>query len=355
MTNIVGIFCIGPNPAACLIQDGRLVAMAEEERFMRSKEIELQLPVKAMQYCLHEGGIELRDIDTIAYAWDTRIYRGCILGTKLKRWFVYNRLPDIKGISLDELCARAIYSLMEIEFHHPSVVRQMLRRYWDMVAYNLPLPEVRFVPHHLAHAAASYYTSGLDQATILTMDRNGEETCSALWRAEGLDIHLIEKFEIPQSLGWFYAGFTDYLGFRPEYHEGKVMGLAPYGRPNEEIARKMDQVLRLHSNGSYSLDSTFFFYGPGYGYAYSKKMVTLFGSPRRGGDNRTIETIYQDVAYAVQNQLEIAVLNLARRAVQSTKQSNLCLAGGISLNCVANGKLAQSDFVSQIHVPPPLQ
>ena len=353
MTNIVGIFCIGPNPAACLVQDGHLVAMAEEERFVRNKDIELHLPVQAMHYCLREGGIELKNIDTIAYAWDTRIYRGRIFGTKLKRWFAHNRRSDIKGISLDELCARSIYALLEVGFHHPSFVRQMLRNHWDTIAYDLPLPEVHFVPHHLAHAAATYYTSGFDQATILTMDRNGEEICSAIWIAEGLNIRLVEKYELPHSLGWFYAGFTDYLGFRPEYHEGKVMGLSAYGASNEEITRKMDKVLTSHADGSYSLDPTYFFYGPGYGYAYSKKMVDLFGSPRRGDNDSNIEPYYKDIAYAAQERLEHVVLNLARRAIQLTQQSNLCLAGGVSLNCVANGKLARSDFVNRVHVPPP--
>ena len=350
--NIVGLFCVGPNPAACLVQEGRLVAMAEEERFRRNKDIELYMPFQAMQYCLREGGIELKDIDLIAYAWDTQIYRGQIFFSKLWKWIAHNRYIDVKNIRLDEFIARFIFTLLEIQFHHPSVIRQMLRNYWDTVSNDLPIPEVRFVPHHLAHAASTYYASSFDKATILTMDRNGEETSSAVWLAEGTNIDLVEKIDLPHSLGWFYAGFTDYLGFIPEYQEGKVMGLSAHGELDDSLLHKMNEILKLHPDGSYSLDPTFFYYGSGNGYAYSEKMAKLFGPPRRNKQKENIESTYRDIAFAVQTQLENAVLNLAQRSIQQTHVSNLCLSGGVALNCVANGKLLQSKSVNQIYEPP---
>ena len=352
MKNIIGVFCIGPNAAACLVQNGRLIAVAEEERFIRNKHCELILPTNAIRYCLCEGKIRHKDVDVIAYAWDALQYKGKILGQKLKRWLTYNRLPDIKKISFDEHYARAIYALMEIEFHHPSFIRQMFRKYWDLAAYGSPVPEIEFVPHHLAHAAAAFFTSGMEKSAVLTVDRNGENTCSALWSADGDNIRLLEKYDLPHSLGWFYDGFTDYLGFRPEYHAGKVMGLAAYGAYNREVDKKMDRVLLVHDDGAYFLDPKYFFYGPGYGRAYSNNMSDLFGPPRRDR-NTDITPYYKDIAYAVQDRLEKAVFNLARRTVKLSKSENLCFGGGVSLNCVANSKIAQSDFVDRIHIPPP--
>lgn len=352
MSNIVGIFCIGPNPAACLVQNGKLVAMAEEERFRRTKDIELVLPTKAMHYCLLEGKIGIEDIDTIAYAWDTRAYKGSILFNKLIKWLMYNRASDLQGSAFDEIYARSLYALTEVEFHNPSFIRQMFRNHWDTISYNLPIPKIRFIPHHYCHAAATFFTSDFEQASILTIDRNGEENCTVLWQGNGSNIKPIETYELPNSLGWFYAGFTDYLGFRPEYHEGKVMGLAAYGKPNPDLTAKINKILSIHENGSYEVDPTYFYYGTGYGYAYKKKLVELLGKPPRR-DEGDIDPFYQDVAYALQERLEEVLLCLTKRLVIKTHMPNLCLAGGVSLNCVANGKLKQSGIIERIHVPPP--
>jgi len=352
MSNIIGMFCIGPNPAACLVQDGKLIAMAEEERFRRNKDIELYVPFQAMHYCLNEGGIEIKDINTIAYAWDCNIYKNKIFLSNFKRFLKYNDFSCIQNVPFDESFSRLLYSCFEIGFHHPSVIKKAFRTYWNTIDNNLPIPEIKFVSHHLAHAVATYYTSGFDEATILTMDRNGEETCSAIWKGQGTNIRLIEKYQLPHSLGWFYAGFTDYLGFRPEYHEGKVMGLSAYGHPNEKIAKKINKILKSHPNGSYSLDPSYFFYGPGCGYAYSNKMVDTFGQPLRKKNKNDIDSVYKDIAYAVQNRLEQVVINLTARAIRLTRTHDICLVGGISLNCLANGKLSQCDFIHKIFVPP---
>lgn len=345
--NIVGIFSIGPNPAACLLQDGQLVAMAEEERFLRLKDIELALPDHALNYCLREGGISLEDVDCIAYAWDARMYRGRIIATNLRRWLSYNRWSDIVGVPSDEHLFKVLIAIAEIVFHHPSVVRQRLRIRWG----DLPLPPVRFVPHHLAHAASVYYCSGFDRAAVLTVDRNGEDKCSVLWRADGLNLKSIDEYRLPHSLGWFYEGFTDYLGFKPEYQEGKTMGLAAYGRPDDEISRKLETILCLEGQRAYSLDPTYFFYGRNNGNTYSEKLVQAFGPPHRGS-TREIGQRYKDIAYGVQARLEAAVLRLVQRVTEHTGLRDLCIAGGVGLNCVANGKVSCSGLVDRIYTSP---
>ena len=346
-TNIVGIFSIGANPAACLLQDGELVAMAEEERFLRLKDVELALPDHALQYCLSEGGIGLGDVDCIAYAWDARMYRGRILAANLRRWLTYNRWSDLMGTPLDEHLFKTLIAIAEVVFHHPSVIRQRLRWRWK----GLQLPPVRFVPHHLAHAASVFYCSGLDQAAVLTMDRNGEDKCTVLWRADGLTLEPLEEYKLPHSLGWFYAGFTDYLGFKPEYQEGKTMGLAAYGRPNDDIQRKLERILVLGHRKAYSLDPTYFAYGRNNGNAYSEKLVRLLGPPRQG-PNEEIDQHYRDIGYGVQARLEAAVLNLVRRVTERTEMRDLCIGGGVGLNCVANGKVVHSGLVDRLFVSP---
>ena len=345
--NVVGIFCIGPNPAACLLQNGRLVAMAEEERFLRLKDIELALPDHALRYCLREGGIGLEDVDAIAYAWDAPQYRGRIIARSLRRWLTYNRWRDVSSVPLEEHLFKALIGVAELAFHHPAVVRQRLRIRWR----GLPLPPVFFVPHHLAHAASVFWTSGLEQAAVLTMDRHGEDKCTVLWQGDGLDIRSLEEYRLPHSLGSFYAGFTDYLGFKPEYQEGKTMGLSAYGQPDREISSKIASVLSLEGRRAYSLDPSYFFYGPSDGGAYSERLVRLLGTPRRRSDE-PIELRHKDIAFAVQSRLEEAVVGLTHRITEQTGLRDLCIGGGVALNCVVNGKVLHSGLVDRAYVSP---
>ena len=345
--NIVGIFSIGPNPAACLVQNGRLVAMAEEERFLRLKDIELALPDNALLYCLRQGGIDFKDVDFIAYAWDATLYRGPIILANLRRWLGHNRLSDIRLTPWDERNYKLLTNIAELVFHHPAAVRQRLRLRWP----GLPLPPVYFVPHHLAHAASAFYGSGFEQAAILTMDRNGEDKCTVLWSGEGSDIVRLREYRLPHSLGWFYGAFTDYLGFKPEYHEGKVMGLSAYGRPDEDIARKMQQVMPLDAKHTYALDPKYVFYGPNGGRAFSQHLVALFGPPYCG-DRNDFPQPYKDIAYGLQDHLEATILSLVRQITTLTKLRSLCISGGVGLNCVANGRVAQSGLVDRVYVPP---
>lgn len=347
VANIVGIFSIGPNAAACLVREGRLVAMAEEERFLRVKDHELVLPDHALEYCLREGGVGLQDIDAIAYAWDASLYRWRLPLREIGRWFAGSRWSGIAGTPRQEHAYRALMGIAEMVFHHPAVVRQRLSARWQ----PFPLPPVYYVPHHLAHAASVFYCSGLERASILTMDRNGEDRCTVLWHGEGLHLSKLEEYSLPDSLGWYYSGFTEYLGFRPQYHEGKTMGLAAYGHTDDQLAADMRKVLRLDGTRAYSLDPTYFFYGRSRGDAFSQKLVRVFGAPRQG-PAAEIEQRYKDIALAVQSGLEEAVLRLVARLTDSTGTRDLCLAGGVALNCSANGKVLASRLVDRVYVSP---
>lgn len=348
--NVLGVFAVGPNPAACLVQNGVLVAMAEEERFRRHKDLDFCLPLRAVEFCLSFANVDPEEVDSIAFAWDAGRHGARCLLSSIARWLRHGHPYRYQGVSKDSLMFKALMSLAGSLYHHPSVIRQLLRIFWPTSDYFARLPRVRFVPHHLAHAASAFYCSGFDKANILTMDRYGEDWCTALWEGEHSDLTVRKVFRLPHSLGWFYSGFTTFLGFTPERDEGKVMGLAAYGRYDPEIASKVAKLMKI-GEGSYSIDPTFLYYGGSKGDYFSDRLVSLFGHPRGSGTEAT-DRRYADLAYAVQKRLEDAELTLVHRLKAETQFDKLCIAGGVGLNCAANGTILRRGLVADVFVQP---
>lgn len=351
MVVVLGLFAIGPNPAACIIVDGKLTAMAEEERLVRLRDIDLFFPFLSIDECLRRASLALGDVDAIAFAWDLTKYpwHHCLGASQA--WLRHNLLRLIIGHDVGDIRFKAFINIIDAVVHDKSLVRWQLSRHWASQRFGQPVPPLSFVPHHRAHAASAFYCSGLDTAAVLTVDRNGEDICTAIWEGQGTDLRLVEHVKLPHSLGWFYSGFTDFLGFRPEYQEGHLMGLAAYGGHNAEVASRVEQVMHVAQDGSYKVDPTFFYHGSSYGHSYTARLVQLLGPPRLGGDEPFTQW-HHDIAFAVQQQLEQAMLGLASRATRLTKQRRLCLAGGIALNCVANGRLLSEGVVDELFVQP---
>lgn len=351
MSSILGVFAIGPNPAAALVAGGHLVAMAEEERLVRSRDIELAFPAHAIACGLAAGGLAAHELDAVAYAWDaTRYPRAMLLGN-LGRWLRHNVPLVRRGVSPGDLRYKALINGVELAFHDRAFVRWRLEGSLGLQTFGQALPPVRFVPHHLAHAASAFFCSGFEEAAILTVDRNGEDICACIWEGRGVQIVPRRVYRLPHSLGWFYSGFTDYLGFRPEYQEGHVMGLAAYGEPNARLDALMQQVAPLAADGSYRVDPTYFYHGDSHGHSYTPRMIEAFGPPRLGR-HEPLQQRHHDIAFAAQRHLERALAGLARQAVQLTGQRRLCLAGGVALNCVANGRLLDEGIASDLFIQP---
>lgn len=346
---IMGMFALGTsngcNPAACLMVDGKLVAMAEEERFLRFKGGWSRFPVKASKFCLDFAGIDLDEVDYIAFGWDGDFYPWKMVSFLARKWVRYTRLGTARS-DVDKDVYANLFLCSAAHLRHQII--DTLRA----AGFIGKVPPIEFIPHHYAHAASVYYCSGFDRSAILILDGSGEVDCTSSFSGEGLSIIPNPRlhYTIPNSLGWFYAGITEYLGFKPYNDEGKVMGLAPYGHSDEEIAAKMDSVLSC-GEGGYEIDPSFLMLGEhSYGKYFSDRMVELLGPPR--ARESALDERHENIAYAAQAALERAATALVDRLMDDLEVDTLCLAGGVCMNCKMNGVIMGNQRVKRIFVQP---
>jgi carbamoyltransferase len=320
---IVGISGFGHDSAAAIMVDGELVAACEEERLSRVKH-DGSFPEKSIAYCLAEAGIEKDEVDYVAFYHDPWLH----MGKRLRHVFVH--LP------------RSVSFLKS----HGSDVHD----WWSMfsVAKRFPRATLEYVEHHLAHAASAFYTSRFSEAAVLSIDGMGEWDTTLLGFAEDTKIVKLDSIEFPHSLGIYYEALTQYLGFRIHNDEYKVMGLSAYG--SDAYLDAFSSLVRFGNGGHFELDLSMFAHHLGQVPFYSGRFVSSFGAPRRNGDR--LHSKHADIAWAGQRVLELAVLKLVRRLFGVTDTPNLCIAGGVGLNCVVNGKLIDGCPFDNIHIQP---
>lgn len=342
---ILGINGLGISPSACIIKNGNLVAMAEEERFNRLKNSNGLMPSKAVKFCLQEAGINLNEVKFIAFAWDSNFYKYKIYRFILKKFF--KNFFEIRTNT-----SHFLRFFQEILKYHPSNVKDKIREMLRSEGIHDDIPTIKFVPHHLAHAASSYYASSFQEARILVVDGSGENISTSIWKGKDKNIIPIKKEYIPNSLGWFYQTITEYLGFTPNSHEGKVMALAAYGRQNSDIEKKLEQLLQILPNGNYKFNSKYSYAGKNnQGNVFSEELVKLLGPYRKPYEE--INQYHKDIAFHTQDLLEKAVLNIVEELSKKHGYSgNICIAGGVGLNCKMNGRILASNNVKNIFVPP---
>ena len=343
MRYFLGIFGgQGPNPAAALLREGDLVAFCEEERFSRIKGAPNALPINSILYCLNLANIGLDDVEKIGFGWDCERYitETAVYLKKLRDGYEfsdpYNKLHEERLlINFDPLKIK-----MDLTF---ALAKHGLK---------LDQNKIKFFQHHLCHAASSFYCSGFKEASILTLDGSGEEYSCVLWTGIGKEIREVRNFKLPNSLGGYYATFTEFLGFKADEEEGKLMGLAPYGVYSEDLQDKLSKVLGYDAaSGDFWVDPTMRFVGRrSFGQRYTDKLVALFGQPRLR--NQALTQWHKDIAYNVQWRLEQVAVALVTDLVNATGLSNVCLSGGVAMNCKMNGVLAQLPSVAEIFVQP---
>jgi carbamoyltransferase len=345
------------HPAACLLQEGKLVAMAEEERFVRVKQAKGYFPGESIRYCLQTADIGLKEVDYIAFGWDAHKYPlryTSFLGRSFLQHRLFRKSTKVRDPQLKARpsLGTALFSgLKDILATHPKNLRQN-------VVFGLreagftddSIPPIVYVGHHLAHAATAFYCSGLEESAILVYDGHGEENTVTIWQGRGLEIKPLHQINIPHSLGWFYSLFTEFLGWSPNEGEVKLMGLAPYGNPDPRLQKLVEEVLQLHPEGIRLNPDYMFFNDRSYGRFYSDLLVEKLGPPR--GKFEAITDFHQNLAFAVQNRLEEAGLHLAQLAMQKAGSRNLCLAGGVALNCKLNGRIHQAGLADHFFVQP---
>ncbi len=341
--NILGITGLGVDPAACLTQDGKLIAMAEEERFNRTKGSFGLLPERATRFCLDYGKLSLDDIDYIVFPWDTYRYK-----FYMPYFFLHTYLRRSPKFQTDTF----IPKLTELLKYQPANIKNTIITMLRKAGIRGKVPPIEFVPHHLAHAANTFYCSGFDQAYILVIDGSGEDKCTTIFKGDGLEIKEKKCFKIPDSLGWFYQSITEFLGFLPNKDEGKTMALASYGKYNQEIYSKFKKMISFNERGNYKYNASYSFLGKHIqGTVYSEKMVKLLKNSRYYSE--AIQQVHKDIALAAQEILEKIVISIVKNITNfSDYNKKLCIAGGVGLNCKMNGVIAALDCVENIFIPP---
>ena len=332
---ILGISAFYHDSAACLLKDGEIIAAAQEERFTRKKH-DAGFPHHAILYCLKEARIEGREIDNVVFYEKPFVKFERLLETYLAF------AP--KGFT-SFVKAMPVW-IKDKLFQKSALIKELKSSLDENVDWS---ERLLFSEHHLSHAASAYYPSPFDSAAVLTLDGVGEWTTSSLAIGKGNNLKVLKEIHFPHSLGLLYSAFTYYTGFKVNSGEYKVMGLAPYGKPIYANLIK-EKLITVADDGSFQLDMTYFDYATGLTMT-NKKFDELFGGAPRTSETELTQR-EMDLAASVQKVTEDIVLKLARGIAEETGERNLCLAGGVALNCVANGILLREQIFDNIWIQP---
>ena len=349
--NILGISCYFHDASAALLRDGELIAAAEEERFTRRKH-DYEFPQNAIDFCLKTGGIASGDLDAVVFFEKPFVKFERLLLSTMQMFPRSHRV-----------FREAMVSWLADKLWIKHLIQQKL---------GVPASKLFFSEHHLSHAASAFFCSPFGEAAILTVDGVGEWTTASLSIGRGTEIKLLKEIRFPHSLGLLYSAFTAFLGFEVNEGEYKVMGMAPFGKPL--YVDKVRKLIAMHRDGSFELDMDYFSFHYSTDTTFNKKFVELFGPPRDpkalfftpssgypsyfgekpGNYDRLAKENqhYADIAASIQAVTEEAMLNLAQSAYRETGLKHLCMAGGVALNSVANGKILKETPFEQLYIQP---
>ncbi len=332
---ILGLSAFYHDSAACLVIDGNIVAAAQEERFTRKKH-DAGFPTQAVAYCLAEAGLVAADLDYVVF-YD-------------KPFLKFERLLETYLAFAPRGFKSFVTSLpvwlKDKLFQKTMIAKVLTEQFGGDIDWTTRL---LFSEHHLSHAASAFFPSPFEEAAVLTMDGVGEWTTTSLAIGRGNQLAVHKEIQFPHSLGLLYSAITYYTGFKVNSGEYKVMGLAPYGEPKYADLIK-DNLIDIKEDGSFHLDMSYFNYCTGLTMT-NERFDTLFGGPRRAAESQLTQR-EMDLAASVQAVTEEVVIKLATGIRKSTGLRNLCLAGGVALNCVANGKLLRKNIFDNIWIQP---
>lgn len=338
---ILGISAFYHDSAAAITENGRIIAAAQEERFSRKKH-DPAFPTQAIRYCLEESGFTIDELDAVAF------YDKPLLKFERLLETYYGFAP--KGV-------RSFIAAIPVWVKEKLFLKDLIRKELGLIeGYDRKQLKLLFPEHHLSHAASAFYASPYEDAAILTLDGVGEWATASISHGQGRSIQLLKELHFPHSLGLLYSAFTYYLGFRVNSGEYKLMGLAPYGNPeSDEVNRFVDlikkEMIDIRQDGSLWLNQRYFSYATGLRMAKDKKWEALFGFPRRPAESE-LEQKHCNLGLAIQRITEEVVIKMAREAQRLTGAKQLCMAGGVALNCVANGKLQKAEIFDQLYIQP---
>lgn len=325
--NILGISAYYHDSAACLLKDGQLIAAAQEERFTRIKH-DHNLPLNAVNYCLRAAGIKTHDLDYVAF-YD-------------KPFIKFERILETY-LTFSPSGIRSFIKAIPLWIRQKLWIPDLIKK---EIGFNGP---VLFPEHHESHAASAFFPSPFQEAAFLTIDGVGEWATTSYGVGKDNHIEIMAELRFPHSLGLLYSAFTYFMGFKVNSGEYKVMGLAPYGEP-KYVQKIYDHLIDLKEDGSFRMNMDYFNYCTGLTMT-NKRFAELFGGPPRKSESRLSQR-EMDIAASIQEVTEEVVFRMARQVKKATGQRFLCMAGGVALNCVSNGKLLRSGMFEDLWIQP---
>ena len=334
MIIILGISAFYHDSAAALIIDGEIIAAAQEERFTRKKH-DPSYPTNAIDYCLKEAKLSLEKVDYIAF-YD-------------KPFLKFERLLETY-VAFAPKGFQSFRMAMPVWLREKLFLKDMLIKEIKKSDRSFASNKLMFGEHHFSHAASAFYASPFEEAVVLTLDGVGEWATTTVAIGKGHELDIVKEIHFPHSLGLLYSAFTYYTGFRVNSGEYKVMGLAPYGEPKYKDLI-LDKLIDLKEDGSFRLDQSYFNYATGLTMV-NQKFSDLFGEPIRKPDTDKLTQFHMDIAASVQAVTEEVVLTMTRSLAKEYNIPNLCMAGGVALNCVANGKILRDKAFKDIWIQP---
>ncbi len=336
---LLGISCFYHDSAAALIGDGEIISAVQEERFSRKKH-DSRFPENAIKYCLKSNNLDLRDIKNIVF------YEKPLL--------TFERLLETY-LAVAPRGGRSFIAAMQVWLKEKLFLKSELKKSFKIIQKEIiknedaHIPEILFTEHHQSHASAAFYPSPFEEAVILCMDGVGEWATTSTWIGKGNKIKPLWEISFPHSLGLLYSAFTYYCGFKVNSGEYKLMGLAPYGQPIYAEVIK-EKLIDIKEDGTFKLDMSYFKYHRGFRMT-SQKFHKLFGSPPRNTEGELTQ-FHMDLASSIQEVTEEIVIKISSSLREETGIKNICLAGGVALNCVANGKLLEKKIFDDIWIQP---
>ncbi len=339
--NILGISAFYHDSAACIVVNGKIVAAAQEERFTRKKH-DARFPVDSTRFCLEYAGVEIDELDALVF------YDKPLLKFERLLETYYGFAP--KGL-------QSFMMSMPVWLKEKMFLKRLIKEELSKVSsYDKRKLKMLFPEHHLSHAASAYYPSPFKEAAVLTIDGVGEWATASICHGKAKDMSILKELKFPHSLGLLYSAFTYYLGFKVNSGEYKLMGLAPYGNPDGENVKRfkkmiLENLVDVKNDGSIWVNQAYFNYATGLRMTNDDQWEKLFGFKVREGE-ANLEQIHCDLALAIQQVTEDVVIKMAQEAKRLTTSDNLCMAGGVALNCVANGKLQRTGIFKNIFIQP---
>lgn len=341
MSKILGISAFYHDSAAVLVVAGKIIAAAQEERFTRERHTSV-FPINAIKYCLEIAGLEINELDAIVF------YDKPLLKFERLLETFYAFAP--KGFAS---FLKAIPVWLKEKMFLKKIILDNLK---EVGEYDKNKIKLLFSEHHLSHAASAFYPSPYHEAAILTIDGVGEWSTASIGFGKENKITILKELHFPHSVGLLYSAFTYFLGFTVNSGEHKLMGLAPYGNPDAEQTTQFEKLIKqylvdIKEDGSIWLNQSYFNYATGLRMVYNQKWERIFGFPRRKEEGE-LQQHHCNLALAIQRVTEEIVLKMANEAKKLTGSDNLCMAGGVALNCVANGKLQKSGIFKNLFIQP---